>query len=127
MKSSSHKFFRALLVLATTLVVLVFAGSRLYPVHINTSLLLVMILFLSIVTLGVHLTLLKVSEDKPQKFVRVFMIATMLKLLLYLIFVLAGAFLYREQAAAILISFLVFYLCFTALEVFFLRRHLDSQ
>lgn len=116
-----------MIALTALLAVLVLLVAFWYPNQVNSTLFLVMILFLGVITSAVHLLLLKVSEDRPQKFVRVFMIATMLKLLVYLIFILVGAYLFREYAAAILIGFLVLYLCFTALEVFFLRRHLDSQ
>ncbi len=127
MRSSVSDFFKALIALTALLAVLVLLVAFWYPNQVNSTLFLVMILFLGVITSAVHLLLLKVSEDRPQKFVRVFMIATMLKLLVYLIFILVGAYLFREYAAAILIGFLVLYLCFTALEVFFLRRHLDSQ
>jgi L-asparagine transporter-like permease len=124
---SSGSFFKSLALLATLLALLVFFAGRWYPNQVQASLFLGMILFLVIMTSAVHLILLKVSKDKPQKFVRVFMLSTMLKLLVYLIFILGGAYMYREYAAGLLVGFLVFYLCFTALEVFFLRRHLDSQ
>ena len=80
-----------------------------------------------VVTSIMHLVLLKVSQGKPQKFIRIFMIATMAKLLLYLLFVLSVAYYSRNQAAAILVGFLFLYLCYTTLEVVFLRKHLDSQ
>jgi hypothetical protein len=113
--------------LTALLAIMVFLAGHWFPTVVNTWLFTVMLLFLTAATTTVHLALLKVSEDKPQKFVRVFMIATMLKLLIYLIFIFVGAYLFRAYAGSLLIGFLVFYLCFTAVEVFFLRRHLDSQ
>lgn len=97
------------------------------PEVLNAYLLLVMIGFLVLVISIVHLVLLKVSKERPQKFIRVFMIATMVKLVLYFIFILTMAFFYRDQAAGVLIGFLVLYLSYTTLEVYFLRKHLNSQ
>lgn len=88
---------------------------------------LLMIGFLVMVISIIHLVLLKVSEDKPQKFIRIFMIATMGKFVLYLVFILSIAFYYSQQATALLIAFLILYLCYTTLEVVYLRKHLDSQ
>ena len=106
---------------------LVLLAENWFPQQVNVVLYLFMVLFLAVVTSVVHLVLLKVSQGKPQRFIRVFMLSTMIKLLLYLIFILAVAFSYREQAAGLLIAFLAFYIGFTALEVIFLRKHLDSQ
>ena len=97
------------------------------PESLNAYHFLMMIGFLVLVTSIVHLVLLKVSEGKPQKFIRVFMVATMLKLVLYFCFILTMAFLYRDQAAGLLIGFLVLYLFYTTLEVYFLTKHLNSQ
>jgi L-asparagine transporter-like permease len=88
---------------------------------------MLMIGFLFTLTSLVHLILVKVSTGKPQKFIRVFMITTMVKLALYLAFILILVYLNREQAAGLLVGFLVLYLCYTSLEVVFLRKHLDSQ
>lgn len=127
MTSNLRDFLKALAGLTALLAIFVVLAGHWFPTVVNTWLFLAMLLFLTAATSTVHMILLKVSEDKPQKFVRVFMVATMLKLLIYLIFIFVGAYLFRAYAGSLLIGFLVFYLCFTALEVFFLRRHLDSQ
>jgi hypothetical protein len=127
LKISSGKFFKALFSLS-----IIFGGVALLianwmPEVLNAYLLLMMIGFLVLVISIVHLVLLKVSKERPQKFIRVFMIATMVKLVLYFIFILTMAFFYRDQAAGVLIGFLVLYLSYTTLEVYFLRKHLNSQ
>ena len=91
---------------------LVLLAENWFPQQVSVGLYLFMILVLAAVTSVVHLVLLKVSQGKPQRFIRVFMIATMVKLLVYLIFILAVAFSFREQAAGLLIAFLAFYIGF---------------
>ncbi|GJM27415.1 MAG: hypothetical protein DHS20C17_00500 [Cyclobacteriaceae bacterium] len=86
-----------------------------------------MVLFLSVITLIVHVLLLRVSYGQAQKFTRVYMLATLGKLFVYLVFILSVAFYYRSKAPELLIAFLICYISYTALEVIFLRKHLDAQ
>jgi len=113
--------------LTVFLAVIMLLAEKWVPVPLNMGLYIIMIIALAAITTIVHVVLIKVSEGKPQRFIRVFMIATMVKLLVYLILILSVAFNFRQQAAGLLIAFLIFYICFTTLEVIFLRRHLDSQ
>jgi len=127
LKLSPGKFFKALFSLSIFLVGLGLLYANWMPQTLNAYHFLMMIGFMILVTSIVHIILIKVSEGKPQKFIRVFMVATMLKLILYFIFILIMAFLYRDQAAGLLIGFLVLYLFYTTLEVYFLIKHLNSQ
>lgn len=127
LKLSPGKFFKALFSLSIFLVGLGLLYANWMPQALNAYHFLMMIGFMILVTSIVHIILIKVSEGKPQKFIRVFMVATMLKLILYFIFILIMAFLYRDQAAGLLIGFLVLYLFYTTLEVYFLIKHLNSQ
>lgn len=127
MKLNSVSFFKSLfgLTIFLTGVAMLIANYR--PDLVEARLLLLMILFVLIVISSVHLLLVKGSQGKPQKFIRVFMVTTMVKLLLYFVFILTLAFLFREQAASLLIGFLILYFCYTGLEVYFLRKHLNSK
>jgi len=127
LKLSPGKFFKALFSLSIFLVGLGLLYANWMPQTLNAYHFLMMIGFMILVTSIVHIILIKVSEGKPQKFIRVFMVATMLKLILYFVFILTMAFLYRDQAAGLLICFLILYLFYTTLEVYFLIKHLNSQ
>jgi len=127
LKLSPGKFFKALFSLSIFLTGLGLLYANWMPQVLNAYHFLMMIGFLILVTSIVHIILIKVSEGKPQKFIRVFMVATMLKLILYFVFILTMGFLYRDQAAGLLIGFLVLYLLYTTLEVYFLIKHLNSQ
>jgi hypothetical protein len=123
----SGKFFKAVLILTVFLTGVVLLTANWTPQQYDSNLFILMVMALAVVTSIVHIVLVKVSEGKPQRFIRVFMIATMTKLLVYLLFILFMAFTYRQQVAGLLIAFFVFYICYTTLEVIFLRKHLDSQ
>jgi len=127
LKLSPGKFFKALFSLSIFLIGLGLLYANWMPQALNAYHFLMMIGFMILVTSIVHIILIKVSEGKPQKFIRVFMVATMLKLILYFVFILTMAFLYRDQAAGLLICFLILYLFYTTLEVYFLIKHLNSQ
>lgn len=127
LKLSPGKFFKALFSLSIFLTGLGLLYANWMPQALNAYHFLMMIGFMILVTSIVHIILIKVSEGKPQKFIRVFMVATMLKLILYFVFILTMAFLYRDQAAGLLICFLILYLFYTTLEVYFLIKHLNSQ
>jgi hypothetical protein len=126
-KSAVITFLKALTTLTVFLSGIVLMLNSWLPHLVDVKLFLGIVLFLSVVTLIVHFIMLKVSNSRPQKFTRVFMLATMSKLLLYLAFILSVAFYYRSKAAELFIAFLICYMSYTALEVIFLRRHLDTQ
>ena len=126
MKIGSSNFFKAILILTVFLIGVVLLAEN-WLVQVNSGHYIVVVIALAVVTSIVHMILVKVSEGRPQRFIKVFMIATMVKLLVYLVFILSMAYTFRQQAAGLLIAFLAFYICFTTVEVIFLRRHLDSQ
>jgi len=127
LKLASRKFFKTLFALSVFLVGVVVVLAKWMPEILNTYHFLMMIGFVVLVISIVHLVLVKVSEGEPQRFIRVFMIATMVKLILYFVFVLTMAFLHRDQAASLLVGFTILYFSYTTLEVYFLRKHLNSQ
>ncbi len=124
---SSNKFFKALFINTLFLVGVGLLVAKWVPTAFSIGNFLMMIAYVVLVISIVHLVLLKVSKGKPQKFIRVYMIAAMVKLLLYFIFILTMAFLNRDQAGGLLIGFLILYLSYATLEVYFLRKHLNSQ
>ncbi|HWB64066.1 MAG TPA: hypothetical protein VG603_11185 [Chitinophagales bacterium] len=75
-----------------------------------------MLVFFAVSGLVVQGVLLKFSERKGALFVRVFIVTTALKFMLYLA-VLIGLLLYSsENRQSLVLHFLVYYLVFTALE-----------
>lgn len=78
----------------------------------------ILLIVFYLITALVHLVLLNVGAREPQKFVRKYMLASGVKMITYLFFILIFLLLNREDAIIFLISFLSFYLIFTVFEVF---------
>jgi hypothetical protein len=67
--------------------------------------------------LVVYHFLLKSLENRPARFVNIFLLTTMLKLLVYMIFMVIYALLNREFARPFIVSFFILYIIYTVLEV----------
>jgi hypothetical protein len=70
-----------------------------------------------------HYSIVQVQENQPARFSTRFMMITGIKMMVYLIFITAYAFMNPENAAKFLISFLVLYLLYTILEVVLVVRY----
>ena len=68
-------------------------------------------------TLLVYHFMLKALEKRPARFVNVFLLTTMLKLLVYMIFMVIYALLNREYARPFVVSFFLLYIIYTIIEV----------
>jgi hypothetical protein len=73
-----------------------------------------------ITTLLMHLFLTAGSNNKPNAFVRKFMLATTLKLLLYLAIIVFFFLFNKEMAKTFILWFLLHYTCFTVFETLML-------
>lgn len=69
------------------------------------------------VNLGFHSLLLFTAEKKSEAFIRRFLAATVIKLFVYLIFILVFIFGGAQNPKVFLISFLILYLIYTSHEV----------
>jgi len=84
---------------------------------ISPALFQVLILFF-LLTAAVHYILLRISTLNPRKFVGYFMLATFLKLFVYLIVMVAYAFaINREEVMPFVLGFFALYIIYTVFEV----------
>jgi hypothetical protein len=84
-------------------------------------------IFFIIITGGLHYFFIKNLEKKPQQFVTTFLSLTGLKLFLYLMVIVVYFITNKKEATSFLLSFLFFYLTFTAFEVFSLLKASNAQ
>lgn len=70
-----------------------------------------------IVALAIYHFMLKALEKRPARFVYMFLLTTMVKLLVYMMFMVIYALLNREEARPFIVSFFVLYVLFTVVEV----------
>ncbi len=121
--SSYKKFIVNLSAITISLIVILFSIKFLIPSINFPDLTWLILAFFYIFTALVHLGLLKAGEKRAVVFIRVFMLATFLKLMIYLGFVLVLIYFFREDAAGIAILFMVLYLVFTSYEIIAILSH----
>ena len=73
--------------------------------------------YFCIITLLFHFGIVKSTSSRPQVFIRYYMGATTLKLLLHLGIIILYSFLHRPTATFFIIDFMIMYLLFTVFEV----------
>jgi hypothetical protein len=83
--------------------------------------------FLLLVTIMVHVYLIKSSENNPRKFTSKYLGAMGLKMFIYMIFLVVFLFIDRAHAVPFLVSFLVTYAAFTLYEVISILNYLKKD
>jgi len=78
--------------------------------------------FFLIASIFVFHFMLKAVDKRPAKFVNVFMLSTMLKLLAYMTLMITYALLNREDARTFIVTFFILYVFYTIVEVTALLR-----
>jgi len=76
-----------------------------------------LVAFFFITTLVVYHFMLKSLESRPARFINVFLLTTMLKLIAFMTFMVVYALLNREVARPFIIAFFVLYIIYTSIEV----------
>jgi hypothetical protein len=83
--------------------------------------------FLLVVTVLVHVYLIKSSEKNPRKFTSKYLGAMGLKMFIYLLFLVVFLFIDTTRAVPFLVSFLVTYMVFTLYEVISILNYLKKD
>jgi hypothetical protein len=117
MKGKFNRFFIRLVIFSFVLILFAFLLEKVLPEGSVPSVLpWVFLLFFSM-TLAVHWTLLRITLLKPSRFVSYYMLATVIKLLVYMIAVLAYVFFVKEGILSFIIAFFALYIFYTVFEV----------
>lgn len=107
------------ILMATTLI-LVIITEVLYLLWLKPYIfpgLVLPIIVLWLTTLAGHVRLRVALKKSPQSFVRTFMVVTTLKLFIYLAYMLAYCYFFRENAVAFLLTFVSAYFVFGIIDV----------
>ncbi len=88
-----------------------FTGKSAYPNHYYIQ------LFIMVITWVIHLGLMRAGERSDAAFIRFFMGATGMKLLLFLSIMMVYGLLNKEQAFGFILHFFIYYLLYTTFEV----------
>ena len=118
MKCKHTKFFISLLCVTALVTVLTFILKHAVP-QIITSFWPLLILFFDAVNVIVYFMTIKVkSKNDISKTTHFHMLVTIVKLIAYLAIVATYAIMFSGDVKAFIISFLLYYLCFTFFETF---------
>lgn len=117
MKEKFNRFFIRLVIFSLVLILFAFLLDKVLPEGYIPSVMPWLFLLFFSVTLAVHATVLRITLLKPARFVSFFMLATVVKLLIYMIAVLVYVFLVKEDLLGFIISFFLLYIFYTVFEV----------
>ena len=123
MQESLRKFGFTLLLLTLILTALGFGLFLFFIPEYYFSLFPLVPFFLFTVTMVVHVFLVRESENDARKFASRYLGAMGLKILIYIVFLVAFLVLDTKRAVPFLISFLVCYASFTLVEVISIMKY----
>ena len=111
------KFLKAIIVFSFIVAALIgFAEITFWEDEIDLLTWMVLLYFI-VTTILFHVGLQRSAQGKPQSFVRYYMGATTLKLFVHVIVLLLYSLFNRDEAVQFIITFLIFYVLYTAFEV----------
>lgn len=118
MKSKHTVFFISLSCVVVLTTVLTFILRHIVP-QVITPFWPLLILFFAIVNVAIYFMTINVkSKNDINKTTQFHMLITIMKLIAYLAIVATYAIIFSDNAKAFIISFLLYYLCFTFFETF---------
>ena len=116
--TTEHKRF---FLFATVILAIVIAVSQIFFSTIfetkDFPFRIISICIVWLATCGSHYWVTKTVTKNPKAFVRVFMLQTTIKLLLYMVFIMVYLLIYRQYGIPFTVHFLVTYIVFTVFEV----------
>ena len=117
MRKKFQQFIIRLTIISLIAGILVVLLNRFLSPEIISPALPWLIILFYFVTAAVHFVLLRITELKPGKFVGYYMLATFLKLLIYLVVMVVYVFNVKEGVLAFILSFFILYIVYTIFEV----------
>lgn len=122
MKKSISQFTLRLGILTLILGLLTFGFARIFSgIHVTASFPYALI-FLFLFSWAAFYIIAKSMEKKISRFANTYMIINFLKLVVFSLFILAYAYLNKADAASFIITFFVYYIFYTVLEVMGLKQ-----
>ena len=124
-KDQKRFFLFATIILAVVIVVSQLLFSTIFETK-DFPLRIISICIVWLVTCTSHFWVMKTVTEKPKAFVRVFMLQTTIKLLLYMVCILVYLLHYRQYGISFTVHFLVSYLVFTFFEVALMLKFINK-
>jgi hypothetical protein len=112
-------------ILTLSALTLIILSLALWGIERQPAFLYQTLIFLFLTTIGLYRFLLKTKEERPDYFVQLFLLSLVIKLIassVYLFILVQGL----TEPATDVVLFMAVYIVFTALEIAFLYRRVDS-
>ena len=110
------KYFTVLLIFIICLASIIFLSSTKLSAAEYKLTWVIYVYFITLTTFF-HYGIVRTTKSRPQVFIRYYMGATTIKLLLHLGIIIFYCFFHRPEAVHFILTFMVMYLLFTAFEV----------
>ncbi|MFO8086942.1 MAG: hypothetical protein R6T91_03925 [Bacteroidales bacterium] len=117
-----REYLKYLTLFTVVILIAAFFFWWLAPEEIVTAALFYIIPFFYIVSLIVYAVLVQASSKRFVHFNNRYMLSTVIKLLLFMVIMIAYVFANQGDAVNFLVTFLILYLLYTAIEVVFIVR-----
>lgn len=117
MNTTYFQFLKNLIILTAVVFLVFYAAAYFLPVELVSPAMPYLIILSASVTLLFHYIILKASEKKFSRFISYFMLATVVKLLLYIIIIFLYVYLNRSDALPFVITFLLLYIIYSVFEI----------
>jgi hypothetical protein len=127
MKKKLKHYFIRLVLLTLVLAIIAVILYGVLPENALPPLLPYMFVLFFVVTAAVHLILLRITRVDMRKFVSYFMMATLIKLVIYFTAVLAYILIHRAGMLTFVISFFTLYIIYTIFEVTTILSQIKDQ
>jgi hypothetical protein len=117
MRKKYFQFIIRITILSMALGLLAYILGRFLPDGIISRAVFYLIILFHVITAIVHYILLRITTMNPRKFVSYFMLATFIKLMIYLIVIVVYVFFVKVGILPFILSFFILYIFYTVFEV----------
>ena len=126
---SAHfiRFTKALILFSIIIALFTIGAMYILPLDFITPMLPYLLIFFMIISLAVYYFIEKAIEKRFALFTNYFMIATMAKIFLYLAIIILYAITNKYDAVPFILSFFLFYICYTTFEVVWMLRMREQK
>jgi hypothetical protein len=116
------RFVRSLFLFSFIIALISLGAMYVLPQKFITPALPVLVIFFLVINMAVFYFFSEAVTKRFSMFTNYFLIATTLKIMLYLAVVVVYAFIRRSDAISFIITFFLLYLCFTGFEVVWMLK-----
>lgn len=127
MKSDFLKYLKPLVIFSTVVAVFLFGLQYILPAPLVFKRFYVIVIFFMLISSSFHYGLLYSALGSDKGFVRFYMAASMIKLLIFLAIIIFYSLFFRASATGFVANFFFNYILFTLFEVRYLQQNFGPK